>query len=1148
MMNNLKTYKYFFVVFLIVPWLFWQCRLQDTSDYQIDLSRGTEHLNIIIGRMNKPFGVWPMSMRSKHDTTFQENTNILYKDSSSWNEFFLFDKKRVVVLLSPSTTTYLSFYEERFYTRLLREYNQIKAGKQGQQKKISSTTYFKSIGTDHRIEVYFTPKEFRFNTSFKMSQISQHRPRADLWRLIESAKRVSMYMPHFEDQQLFDDMRQDINEGKSRLLLAKTHDSSLSNLQTTQVDLGFSFILGEKLQITSNLLDKQDINFQNQHELKQDFLALFSLPIGNSHKKEENKNLLNTQDGIVVVIRGNINKFKNFILQQQIDLSSNTDSLFEAFNVQYAYPNSETQITVSLTHPVLADSDLMSPNNYCLVEISTPNDAPTDCTNSTVNITNIVVDANNTNQIVLTTEIQTKSMRYVLFLKNIKRASDSKNLDVSSLQLATRLKFTEIFNKASEDAIEIMVERPGLIRDFTIYQKGSLLYKFLNIDDIFESTNILVFHSQETGRNDTRMNNNITPPFTEGYDFFISNDPNEDGTSLSSTTSEIEIRDSRGFTQDFLAWSNEEPSVSELKRLESHVTNQNWVNIDDMNVLNWHDYVNSSSLSSTTCFQRVFKNSHLLDRNSAQDWFIQSSCSLGVLSSTEEPDIFAITNSTFSRTNEITLDFNLIPTIFSTSNVANFTLNLSGTSIPISTIQQNLGSKQVKINLSNEVTDTGMYTLSFQNLTSIENNQLLAIEQTQTINFTNTSNADISYLVISEIGINVNEQSSCDYVEIFNPTSDAISLLAYSIQRASNPSAESLGTITRINLPNFSLPSNEYFLIADNDWNTSGCNSVVEADVMQNLVINNDDSILLVRSTSNATSCDDDEIIDKIGFGDSACFEEMAISNLSRGDSIERKHNFNSTSSTMQNADKNRGHSFDTNNNHVDFVQHDNYQDPQKNANYMAVVSPPPPVTPPPVTPPPVTPPPVTPPPVTPPPVTPPTSSILVIAEVGNKLLNKTPNDYILLYNNSGATIDLSTYYIGRDSSCRISTGDWTEYRSLPDVMLDARHYYLISRTGNTIDADFTWSGALGTNYCVVLANSSTRPTSATDANVIDFVAFGSTTGEGGTAVSSLSDRKAYKRKGTCREQDTNNNNDDFEEIVPPPTTLSNSNTAACVP
>ena len=155
-------------------------------------------------------------------------------------------------------------------------------------------------------------------------------------------------------------------------------------------------------------------------------------------------------------------------------------------------------------------------------------------------------------------------------------------------------------------------------------------------------------------------------------------------------------------------------------------------------------------------------------------------------------------------------------------------------------------------------------------------------------------------------------------------------------------------------------------------------------------------------------------------------------------------------------------------------------------------------------------------------------STGLVIAEVGNKINNNANNDYILLYNNTDSAVDLSAYYIGRDSGCTISEGKWTEYEKLSDT-IPARGYFLIARASSGIEPDLTWSGAISSNYCVVLSDRSTPPNSAADSGVIDFVSFKAGIGEGGERAGVLADKSYFRRMGSCSETDTNHNASDFQ-------------------
>ena len=155
-------------------------------------------------------------------------------------------------------------------------------------------------------------------------------------------------------------------------------------------------------------------------------------------------------------------------------------------------------------------------------------------------------------------------------------------------------------------------------------------------------------------------------------------------------------------------------------------------------------------------------------------------------------------------------------------------------------------------------------------------------------------------------------------------------------------------------------------------------------------------------------------------------------------------------------------------------------------------------------------------------------STGLVIAEVGNKINNNANNDYILLYNNTDSAVDLSAYYIGRDSGCTISEGEWTEYEKLSDT-IPAHGYFLIARASSGIEPDLTWSGAISSNYCVVLSDRNTPPNSAADSGVIDFVSFKAGIGEGGKRAGVLADKSYFRRMGSCSETDTNHNASDFQ-------------------
>ena len=162
--------------------------------------------------------------------------------------------------------------------------------------------------------------------------------------------------------------------------------------------------------------------------------------------------------------------------------------------------------------------------------------------------------------------------------------------------------------------------------------------------------------------------------------------------------------------------------------------------------------------------------------------------------------------------------------------------------------------------------------------------------------------------------------------------------------------------------------------------------------------------------------------------------------------------------------------------------------------------------------------------------------SRIKIVEIGRAIDNNDQNDYIILHNQENFPVSTRGLYIGRDSGCTLANG-WTSYDVLPDFLIPAQGYYLISKPMNTIGADHSSWGGLSLNDCIALVASSVKPTHAISSYVLDFVAFGTAKikGEGGTNAPALMKRKILRRKNSCSNnvQDTDNNAADFELFDP---------------
>ncbi len=297
------------------------CSIFNDDDYTkpvvFDIKKGMSSLNEDVAKLTKAKGVVPNGMIVPADA------EVVRRDHTSSYEFFIFDTNETIVILSYDPVYYIRI-ESREYNFLCNsEYEQIKANKTGTAKTINHLPKLKRVG-QYEIEVYFTPRELNFSGStssspFRITQNnSQSRPKPDLFRFYGAAQNVWFYTPSFSDFGIHDDFTTDAyDKGKKRIIW--TNSSSFNNpvnYHNVAKIMNFSWMMGEDLTITEDLLDGELIQFQDRFELKQDFAAFFSVPIGNGKDTATTPNLEET-DGVVVVVRGqNLDRIKRFFQRE----------------------------------------------------------------------------------------------------------------------------------------------------------------------------------------------------------------------------------------------------------------------------------------------------------------------------------------------------------------------------------------------------------------------------------------------------------------------------------------------------------------------------------------------------------------------------------------------------------------------------------------------------------------------------------------------------------------------------------------------------------------------------------------------------------------------------------------------------------------
>lgn len=180
-----------------------------------------------------------------------------------------------------------------------------------------------------------------------------------------------------------------------------------------------------------------------------------------------------------------------------------------------------------------------------------------------------------------------------------------------------------------------------------------------------------------------------------------------------------------------------------------------------------------------------------------------------------------------------------------------------------------------------------------------------------------------NHVVISEFsgGNGTGAASTDEFIELYNPTHQAIDLSGWKVQYKSATGTSYTSTVI---IPSGkSIPAHGYFLLAGSTYSQG---STAPADVPYTFDTSSSTTAgghVRVGPAGLTTVVDDPLTVDKLGWGTGNSPEGTAgPSHPAVGGSLERKALASSTSTTMAGggADAARGNGVDTNNNLTDFV------------------------------------------------------------------------------------------------------------------------------------------------------------------------------------------------------------------------------------
>lgn len=175
------------------------------------------------------------------------------------------------------------------------------------------------------------------------------------------------------------------------------------------------------------------------------------------------------------------------------------------------------------------------------------------------------------------------------------------------------------------------------------------------------------------------------------------------------------------------------------------------------------------------------------------------------------------------------------------------------------------------------------------------------------INAPDAQAATANTVVISEVSIGKAGAATDEFVELYNPTANPVSLNNWKLTRKVTSGTES----TLVSTISGTIPSHGYFLIANQGYTGS-----TSADQIYT------DNSITSENTVILYAADGTTVVDKVGFGDAVDSEGTAETDPAAGTSRERRANATSNTASMAigGVDEFAGNGEDTNNNASDFV------------------------------------------------------------------------------------------------------------------------------------------------------------------------------------------------------------------------------------